>query len=51
MHQVHAALGLLEPLGRIRPQPHRREDRLDRIRRPQVNPVGLRERIVSGVDS
>src|SRR6058998_1793190 len=36
-------LNLLEPLGRRRPQPHRREGRLHRVRRPQMLPVLARE--------
>ena len=34
-----AFVHLLEPLGRRRPQPHRGERRLDRVRRPQMLPV------------
>src|SRR5438094_236184 len=38
-------LDLLESLGRGRPQPHRREGRLHRVRRPQMLPVLARELI------
>ena len=41
VHQVYAALGLLEPLGCVRPQPHRGEGRLHHVRRPRMRPVGL----------